>query len=110
MELPQGLYQVNREERVKPCPFTVIECDQIIIKDWVNFFDNNGHYKKTLTIQTRPIKEIRLEETHPKTLSFRQYFKDIWESSTIIARETKTLPVDGYDGPCPISTPKWKDL
>lgn len=42
-ELPQDFYQVNREARVKPCPFTVIECDQIIIKDSVNFFDNNGH-------------------------------------------------------------------
>lgn len=42
--------------------------DQTMVKDWVNFFDNNGHYKKTLTVQTRPIKEIRIEEAHPKTL------------------------------------------
>lgn len=53
------------------------------------------------TIPTRPIKEIRIEETHSKTLSFRQNFNEIWESSTIIARETKTLPGERLRRPSP---------
>lgn len=118
-ELPQDWYQAIREARVKPCPFTVIECDQTMIKDWVNFFDNSGYYKKTLTVPTRPIKEIRIEEAHPRTLSFRQNYNGMWESSIITAKKSTTTrmpegeflyPMEAYDGPHPIPTPKWNDL
>lgn len=117
-ELPQDWYEAIRGARAKPSPFMVIECEQSMFKDWTKFFNTVGYYKKKLPVPIRPIKELKIEEIHPRTISLRTTYNGHWQSSVITERESSQglqpgeffYPDEAYQGRIPVPRAKWKDL
>lgn len=38
MELPQSYYELLKNARKEPTPFTVVRVQQLIVKEWTTFF------------------------------------------------------------------------
>ncbi|KAG8277985.1 hypothetical protein J6590_030526 [Homalodisca vitripennis] len=127
-ELPKDTYHIIREARVKTSPFRVIECEQNMFKDWNTFFKTKNEYAKKLAMRTRPIKELKVETDHFRTISHRSSYNGYWESSIVIAtkrtlQKKKTeeeaealstgeffLLSNAYDARLPLPEAKWRDL
>lgn len=121
-EIPQDLYNIIRQARVKPSPFQVIQCEQELFRDWTTFFKESKVYKGKLAMQTRPIKELEIKAVHYRTISHRPTFNGSWESSVVL-QTTKNrgrqqalpdgqflLPEPAYEKQLPLPEAKWKDL
>lgn len=120
-EIPQDLYNIIRQARVKPSPFQVIQCEQELFRDWTTFFKQSEVYKGKLAMQTRPIKELKITVEHYRTISHRPTFNGRWESSVVLQTTKRRrqqalpdgqfmLPESAYEKPLPLPEAKWKDL
>ncbi|KAG8305611.1 hypothetical protein J6590_066631 [Homalodisca vitripennis] len=127
-ELLKDTYNIIREARAKPSPFRIIECEQTMVKDWTTLLKTNNEYAKKLAMRTRPIKELKVETDHFRTISHRSSYNGYWESSIVIAtkrtlQKKKTeeeaealstgeffLPSNAYDARLPLPEAKWRDL
>lgn len=93
-EVPEDWYREFRSCRVKPNPFNVIEVDQSLIRNWSQMLDSM--YVKKPPYKSRPIRELRISNDHPRLLEHRDTYNGHWNSSIIRPRLTtsdeKQLP------------------
>lgn len=119
-EIPQDWVGVFRSARVKPEPFTVIEVDDGMIRDWSSFLEE--FYIKKCPISTRPIRELKVEADHPRLVIHRELYNAAW-ISTVVRRKRSDrslvpelehneflYPPRVYNGLLPLSEEKFKDL
>lgn len=71
--MPEDWYEVIRTSREKPSPFSVIEVDQNMVRSWTSHF-NQRYESNKLSFPTRPIRELKVTETHPVFVSYRDSF------------------------------------
>ncbi|XP_072401358.1 uncharacterized protein [Diabrotica undecimpunctata] len=117
-EVPQDWITEIRTCRTKPTPFQVIEVDQPMIRDWSTLLD--CYYKKKCPFASRPIREFKISEDHPRIVEHRSSYNGHWESSVIrepIKDLTEVYPKGQFELPqklynalLPISDAKFKDL
>lgn len=80
-ELPTDWITVFKEARVNPAPFKVVEVDIEMIRDWKDFLE--PFYLEKCGFATRPVRELRVEQLHPRLVYHRDSFNGQWTSSEI---------------------------
>lgn len=91
-ELPHHWVQEIEKSRIKPSSFHVedLENNQDIIRDWKTFFEKLD-YKKKCPFPTRPIREIKTSDEHPRLILHRSSFNGAWEQSVILPPKQKRI-------------------
>ncbi|CAF4833055.1 unnamed protein product [Pieris macdunnoughi] len=115
--------KVVSESRLKPTPFRVIDVDRPLVRSWTKFLAPK--YKKTCPFLSRPIREIRVEITHPRLIFYRDSYIGHWTSSAMLDAKRRvntssgedfpnsgefTLPDQAYKDILPISKAKFLDI
>ncbi|KAG8310336.1 hypothetical protein J6590_066039 [Homalodisca vitripennis] len=59
VEQPKEWAEIFREARVKPSPFSVIEVDQLLFRNWSDHL--NKIYTKKCPFKTRPVREAKID-------------------------------------------------
>lgn len=131
VEVPEEWRCVIRNSRLKPSPFTVIDCKQDMFKAWTNFL--KPMYKQTCPMPTRPIRCLRVDSSTPRLVYHRSTFCGCYFSHEITPnlnmrrgkknragkgqnRQNRIIntPIEElkplYTGPIPISSAKYQDL
>lgn len=123
-ETPDDWRKVVAESRLKPTPFRVIDVDQPLVRSWTRFLAPK--YKKTCPFLSRPIREIRVEITHPRLIFYRDSYNGHWTSSVMLVAKRRRvnssscedipnsgefiLPDQAYKDILPISKAKFLDI
>ncbi|XP_023028220.2 uncharacterized protein [Leptinotarsa decemlineata] len=94
-ETPQDWVTVFQNARCKPSPFTVVEVDQEMVKDWSSFLDEKYKSKK-LPCKSREIREFEVLKEHPALIRNRQKFNGPWYETPVLPKlkknKEKNLP------------------
>jgi len=108
VELPEDWYREIRSCRIKPNPFNVLEVDQSLIRNWSQLLDTM--YVKKPPYKSRPIRELRISNCHPRLLEHRDAYNGHWKSSIIrprIATSELQLPMREFILPPKLYTGKF---
>lgn len=117
-EIPDDWVEIFECARQKPFPFDVVKVDKGFFKAWTQHLEQL--YAKKSTFPSRPIKELKIQNTSKK-LIFRNTYNGAWEEACITGRRkgknysTITdneflLPGPSYFEDIPISKEKYEDL
>ncbi|KAJ4443668.1 hypothetical protein ANN_05343 [Periplaneta americana] len=118
-ELPDDWIQELQSARQKPCPFTVTQVDQSLVRNWSALLEKE--YLRKCPFATRPVKEIVADRSHPRFLKYRTIYNGAWEERVVNTPGSLPqvasshcrefiLPEKTYKGPLPVSKGKYKDL
>ncbi|KAJ4430516.1 hypothetical protein ANN_19104 [Periplaneta americana] len=86
-----GVTEEDNNARLKPEPFTVIEVDDGLIRDWRSFLCKK--YIKNCPFPTRLLKELKVEAEHPRLAIHRKMYNAAWVSTTLRGRRSNRNPV-----------------
>lgn len=87
-ELPKDWITVFETARIKPCPFTVVEVDQELIRNWEEYLKPMFH--KICTFKTRPVRELLFESIYKRLVQHRSNFNGAWETSKLRLQGAKS--------------------
>ncbi|CAH1114837.1 unnamed protein product [Psylliodes chrysocephalus] len=121
-ELPEDWFNKIKSCRVKPEPFTVIEVDQALLRNWTELLDLI--YITKHSYKSREIREVKISQEQPRLIEFRNTYNGCWNTSIIrkhivASKNTITpklpdgqfvLPHKLYFDLKPISAGKYRDL
>lgn len=80
-ELPEDWFNEVRSCRVKPEPFSVVEVDQSLLRNWTELLDTI--YTTKPSYKSREIRELRIVQEHPRLIEFRNTYNGCWNTSVI---------------------------
>ncbi|KAG8283032.1 hypothetical protein J6590_023562 [Homalodisca vitripennis] len=119
-ETPDDWRNVIKYSRIKPSPFTVIDCaKEVKFETWTEFL--SGIYVKKCPITTRPIRVFKINQKEPsfvlhKANYFGSYLKAVFVGNLGTNKNNSRRIMNQndvkefYNGKLPIKPPKLKDL
>ncbi|XP_072383777.1 uncharacterized protein [Diabrotica undecimpunctata] len=81
MELPDDWYELIRGSRKNPFPFTVIEVEQNMVRNWNQFLQPEFTPKCLFAIQ--PVREIFCKKENCRLITYRTSYNGHWLQSPI---------------------------
>ena len=90
-EIPYDWIDIFKLSRNKPAPFHVEKVNQDMVKNWTNHLDKL--YKKKLTFESRPVKELKILEQHSTLISYRTTYNGAWLQAPVLQPKAKRQPM-----------------
>lgn len=113
-ETPDDWRDVIRNSRIKPSPFTVIDCGiEVNFETWTDFL--SGIYVKKCPIPTRPIRIFKINQNESRYLLHKQnyfgsYLKAVFVGKQAASKKNEKELKELYNSKLPIKPAKMKDL
>lgn len=86
-ELPEDWVEIFSAARCKPTPFNVERVDMSLVRDWNTFLE--PIYIKKCPFMSRPIRELKVSQLHPRIIEHRDSYNGMWTSSIVTQNRRK---------------------
>lgn len=121
-ETPDDWREILLTSRIKPSPFTVVDCEKdVTFQSWTEYLE--AHYSKKCNLKTRPIRVVEFRKQSRALIFHKDTYSGMYASTVIRQNHNKrgrkpsknstgkiNILKPLYEGKLPIKNAKHKDL